>query len=107
MVNCPSVEQYYGGGFTAARRGDCMGFVDLREWIEALDKQGELRRISARVDWDREIGAIARRVLEKKGPALLFERIAGYEAGRCTRLLTGGLGSRGRLAIALGFPAET
>jgi len=53
MVNCPSIEQYYGGGFTVAResrarrismtgsRGDCMGFADLREWIEALDKQGE------------------------------------------------------------------
>ena len=81
-----------------------MGFVDMREWITRLEKEGELRRITAPVDWDREIGAIARRVLEKKGPALLFENITGYETGRCTKLLTGGLGSRGRLALALGFP---
>jgi len=84
-----------------------MGFMDLREWLVVLEKQGGLRRIAARVDWDREIGAIARRVLEKKGPALLFETIRGYETGRCTRLFTGGLGSRSQLALALGFPAET
>src|SRR5439155_23927091 len=59
------------------------------------------------VDWEREIGAVARRVLEKKGPALLFERIRGYEAGRCTRLFTGGLGSRARMALALGYPPDT
>ena len=84
-----------------------MGFMDLREWVAALEKDGSLRRIAAAVDWDREIGAVARRVLEKKGPALLFENIKGYERGRCTRLFTGGLGSRGRLALALGLPADT
>ena len=59
------------------------------------------------MDWDREIGAIARRVLEKKGPALLFESIKGYETGRCTRLFTGGLGHRARLSLALGLPGDT
>ncbi len=52
-----------------------MGFMDMRQWMARLEQQGELRRIKASVDWDREIGAIARRVLEKKGPALLFENI--------------------------------
>jgi len=83
-----------------------MGFVDLREWLAMLEKGGSLRRIAAAVDWDREIGAVARRVLEKKGPALLFENVNGYGKGRCTKLFTGGLGSRGRLALALGFPAD-
>src|SRR6266702_5416910 len=83
-----------------------MGFMDLRQWIALLEKEGELRRITAEVDWDREIGAIARRVLEKKGPALLFENIKGYTRGRCTKLFTGGLGSRARLALALGFPRD-
>ena len=55
-----------------------MGFMDLREWMALLEKTGELRRVTAEVDWDREIGAVARRVLEKKGPALLFENIKGY-----------------------------
>jgi 4-hydroxy-3-polyprenylbenzoate decarboxylase len=83
-----------------------MSFLDLREWIVRLDKEGELRRITAEVDWDRELGAIARRVLEKRGPALLFENIKGYKTGRCTRLLVSGLGSVGRLALALGFPKD-
>jgi UbiD family decarboxylase len=83
-----------------------MGFMDLRQWIGMLEKESELQRIRAEVDWDREIGAIARRVLEKKGPALLFENIKGYRDGRCTQLLTGGLGERRRLALALGFPKD-
>ena len=83
-----------------------MNFMDLRQWIGLLEKEGELRRIGALVDWDRELGAITRRVLEKKGPALLFENIKGYRTGRCTRLLASGLGSLPRLALALGFPQD-
>jgi UbiD family decarboxylase len=83
-----------------------MGFMDMREWMNLLEKAGELRRVTAEVDWDREIGAVARRVLEKKGPALLFENIKGYSGGRCTRLFMSGLGARSRLALALGFPRE-
>ena len=46
-------------------------------------------------------------MLEKKGPALLFENIKkGYQTGRCTKLFVSGLGSVGRLALALGFPKD-
>jgi 4-hydroxy-3-polyprenylbenzoate decarboxylase len=83
-----------------------MSFMDMRQWMALLEKEGELRRITAEVDWDREIGAIARRVLERKGPALLFENIAGYRGGRCTKLFASGLGARSRLALALGFPRD-
>src|SRR5580700_4971267 len=83
-----------------------MGFLDMRQWMASLEQQGELRRIKAEVDWDREIGAVTRRMLEKKGPALLFENIKGYKDGRCTRLFASGLGARSRLALALGFPRE-
>src|SRR3989304_1641368 len=81
-----------------------MSYMDLRQWIGHLEKEGELRRIGALVDWDRELGAITRRVLEKKGPALLFENIKGYRTGRCTKLLTSGLGSVGRPAVPLHLP---
>jgi len=83
-----------------------MGFMDMRQWMQLLEKEGELKRIDAEVHWDRELGAVARRVLEKKGPALLFENITGYATGRCTKLLTGALGDRRRLALALGFPKD-
>ena len=82
------------------------GFIDLRAWIALLEKENELRRVRAEVDWDREIGAVSRRALEKKGPALLFETIKGYRDGRCTKVLTNALGDRRRLALALGFPRD-
>jgi UbiD family decarboxylase len=83
-----------------------MSFMDTRQWIAQLEQDNELRRITAEVDWDREIGAIGRRVLEKRGPALLFENIKGYANGRCGKLFMSGLGSRSRLALALGFPRD-
>ena len=67
-----------------------MGFLDMRQWMAQLEQHGELRRIKAEVDWDREIGAVTRRMLEKKGPALLFENIKGYKDGRCTQLIPTG-----------------
>jgi GNAT superfamily N-acetyltransferase len=70
--------------------------IELIEWtFDPLEIKNAYLNIE-------KLGAIARRVLEKKGPALLFENIAGYETGRCTRLLTGALGDRRRLALALG-----
>ena len=83
-----------------------MNFMDTRRWCSLLEQQGELRRISAEVDWNCEIGAIARRVLEKKGPALLFDNIKGYHNGRCSKLFVSSLGARSRLALALGFPPD-
>jgi UbiD family decarboxylase len=83
-----------------------MGFRDMRQWMAQLEQHGELRRIAAEVDWDREIGAVTRRALEKKGPALLFENIKGYTNGRCTKLFASGLGARSRLALALDMPHD-
>src|SRR5499425_667323 len=80
-----------------------MKFMDMRQWIALLEKEGELRRITAEVDWKCEIGTIARRVLEKKGPALLFENIKDYGNARCTKVFVSGLGAQSRLALALGF----
>ena len=35
-------------------------FGDLRGWIDALKREGELHEIDAEVDWDVEIGSIIR-----------------------------------------------
>ena len=47
-----------------------MGFKDQREWIEKLEKEGELKKIKAAVDWDEEMGAITREVQSRgaQGP---------------------------------------
>ena len=82
-----------------------MGFVDMRQWIALLEK-----RVSCGKSPPRSIGTARSGPLpgrpEKKGPALLFESIKGYGNGRCTKLFVNGLGTRSRLALALGFPRE-
>ena len=50
---------------------------DLRGFLELLEQRGQLRRITAPVDPDLELSAIADRVLGCGGPALLFENVIG------------------------------
>ncbi len=56
-----------------------MAFNDLREWISALDRAGELKRIRAEVDPVLEITEIADRV--SKGAARKYGR--ARRARRC------------------------
>ena len=55
-----------------------MKYKDLREFIEQLEKIGELKRIKHPVDPNLEMTEIADRVLRAKGPALLFENPIGH-----------------------------
>lgn len=50
---------------------------DLRGFLKLLEQRGQLRRISALVDPDLEIAEIANRMLQRGGPALLFENVKG------------------------------
>ena len=50
---------------------------DLRGFLELLDQRGQLKRITAPVEPDLELAAIADRVLAQGGPALLFENVIG------------------------------
>ena len=52
-----------------------MAFKDLRDFINLLEREGELKRISAEVDSYLEVTEISDRTLKKGGPALLFENI--------------------------------
>ncbi|MFC2003808.1 UbiD family decarboxylase [Chloroflexota bacterium] len=84
-----------------------MASRDLRSWMGKLETEGELKRIKARVDWDGEIPEIIKKVLEKRGPAILFENIKDYENTWCTKMFSGGLASRKRLALMMGMPKDT
>lgn len=75
-----------------------MAFQDLREYIEALDKRGLLRRIKAPVDAHLEISEITDRVVKASGPALLFENVVGHSMPVATNLF----GTEERMALALG-----
>src|SRR5260370_12513178 len=54
-----------------------MAYSDLGEFIRALEKNGELKRIPFEVDPRLEITEFADRAVKQGGPALLFERRRG------------------------------
>jgi len=76
-----------------------MPFDDIREWITALERAGELKRVRAEVDPVLEITEIADRVMKKTGPALLFENVKGHPGAR---VLINQFGSVRRMNLALG-----
>ena len=41
-----------------------MAYYDLREFMDACDKAGEMVTIDREVDWNLEAGAISRRICE-------------------------------------------
>ena len=57
-----------------------MAYADLREFIRALEKNGELKRIPFEVDPELEITEFADRSVKNGGPALLFENPNGLES---------------------------
>ena len=75
-----------------------MPYEDLREYISALERAGELKRIGVEVDPALEISEIADRVSKRGGPALLFENVRGSRMP----VLINAFGSPRRMAMALG-----
>ena len=75
-----------------------MQYKDLREFIDQLEKEGDLKRIKQKIDPNLEITEVSDRTLRKRGPALLFER-----AGDSTiPLLANLFGTEQRVAKAMG-----
>src|SRR5262245_2134819 len=56
-----------------------MAYRDLREFIRALEKSHELKRVKIEVDPLLEITEFADRAVKGGGPALLFENPKGYK----------------------------
>src|SRR3989442_15341049 len=54
-----------------------MAYDDLRSFLRALERDGDLKRIKAEVDPYLEVGEIVDRVNKAGGPALLFENVQG------------------------------
>ncbi len=75
-----------------------MRYRDLREFIEQLEKDGDLKRISQRIDPNLEITEIADRTLKRQGPALLFEQAGDSKIP----LLANLFGTEQRVARAMG-----
>jgi 4-hydroxy-3-polyprenylbenzoate decarboxylase len=78
-----------------------MAFDNLREFVDHLEKHGQLRRVTTQVSRDLEISEITDRL--SKGPAaknvaVLFENVQGFT----TPVLINAFGSATRMAMALG-----
>ena len=56
-----------------------MAYNSLQDFVQVLERQGELRRITYPVKAELEITEIADRVMKNNGPALLFENVAGKQ----------------------------
>lgn len=74
-----------------------MAYQDLREFIRALEKAGELKKIPFEVDPHLEITEFADRSVKQNGPALLFEKPKGSNIP----LLINAFASDKRMRLAL------
>ena len=81
-----------------------MNPLDLRVWLSAVRKLGELREVVG-ADWNLELGAISElNVKNDSPPALLFDEIKGYARG--FRVLTCSTSSPARLSSILRLPVQ-
>ncbi|MCS6952546.1 MAG: menaquinone biosynthesis decarboxylase [Bryobacterales bacterium] len=78
-----------------------MAYADLREFLAALEREGELKRIPFEVDPVLEITEFADRAVKRGGPALLFER----PKGSSIPVLINAFASMRRMEIALETPS--
>src|SRR6478609_4112370 len=115
VINPAGQNRMLGLRSTAGRT--LLAYDDLRDWISALEKNGELKRIREEVSPDLEITEITDRVSKigagsgkaqdpavkgnysPGGPALLFENIKGHPG---QKVLINQFGSEHRMALALG-----
>jgi 4-hydroxy-3-polyprenylbenzoate decarboxylase len=74
-----------------------MAYNDLREFVSALERAGELKRVPFEVDPYLEITEFADRSVKRSGPALLFER----PKGSSVPVLINAFASMRRMEIAL------
>ncbi|HET8806795.1 MAG TPA: 4-hydroxy-3-polyprenylbenzoate decarboxylase [Methylophaga sp.] len=75
-----------------------MKYTDLRDFINGLEKQGELKRIPSEVDPYLEMTEICDRVLRAGGPAILFENPKGSKVPVLANLF----GTPKRVALGMG-----
>ena len=74
-----------------------MPIEDTSQFIEELEKAGELKRVKTEVDTNLEIAEILRRAMYSNGPAILFENVKNFDMP----VLGNAFGSLKRLEIGL------
>lgn len=79
-----------------------MAFTDLQSFLELLEKEGELKRVTEEVDAELEVTEIATRAVKEGLPALLFENVRGSNYP----LVINSMATMRRIELALGRPPE-
>ena len=74
-----------------------MPIENTSQFVQELEKEGELKRITSEVDSNLEIAEILRRVMYSNGPAIYFENVKNYDIP----VLGNAFGSTRRLEIGL------
>jgi len=77
-----------------------MKYSDLRSFISLLERDTDLKRVSTPVSPILEVTEICARVMQAKGPAILFEKPTG--AGSAMPILANLFGTPRRVALAMG-----
>ena len=81
--------------------GTSIAYKDLRGFIDAADRLGELRRVDG-ADWDLEIGAITEVAARATQPkVVLFDNIKGYPKG--FRVIVNAVCSAATTGLAFGL----
>lgn len=80
-----------------------MSLSNFRDFLDYLEQQGELKRITYPINPYLEMTEIADRVLRSQGPALLFENPIGYDIPVLCNLF----GTAKRVAMAMGREKTT
>ena len=75
-----------------------MKYHDLRDFIQQLEKMGELKRVTKPVSPKLEMTEVCDRTLRGKGPALIFENPTGYDIPVLGNLF----GTPKRVALGMG-----
>ena len=57
-----------------------MGYRNLTQCVNDLERNGHLLRITDEIDPDLEMAEIQRRVFARGGPAILFENVKAYKS---------------------------
>ena len=77
---------------------------DLRTFLSAIERSGDIVSVNDEVDWDQELAGIGRLSCERGGPAFLFNNVKDYAGWRV--LANPVVGWR-RFAAGLGLPPDT
>ncbi|HET7690793.1 MAG TPA: UbiD family decarboxylase [Nocardioidaceae bacterium] len=87
-----------------------MSIRSLREYVEALQKKGEVNEVNREVDWNLEMGLMTRRCYETGAPVPLFTNVKGSPGFRAAGALHSESGRPGqrwsRVALSVGLEAD-